>query len=73
MSEYDLLCRILDREFLSPSQEWMIESKGTTHKPQKVQIDKTGKKIFHIHCIDSIWMTKSFCRSLINRMTHRKG
>lgn len=44
MSEYSQLCSILDKSFLSPSQEWMIESKGTTHKPQKVQLDKTGRR-----------------------------
>lgn len=43
MSEYSQLCRILDKSFLSPSQEWMVESKGT-HKPQKVQLDKTGRR-----------------------------
>lgn len=44
MSEYVQLCRILDRAFLSPSQEWMIESKSTTHKPQKIQLEKTGRR-----------------------------
>lgn len=42
--EYVLLCRILDRAFLSSSQDWMIESKGIKYKPQKVQLDKTGRK-----------------------------
>lgn len=44
MSEYDQLCRILGRSFLSRTQEWMIESKGSTHKPQKVQLDITGRR-----------------------------
>lgn len=43
MSEYDQLCRILDKGFQAPNQYWMIESKGTTYKPQKVEIDGTGR------------------------------
>ena len=43
MSEYDQLCRILDKGFQAPNQYWMIESKGTTYKHQKVEIDGTGR------------------------------
>ena len=43
MSEYDQLCNILDKRFQAPNQYVMIEAKGTTYKPQKVEIDGTGR------------------------------
>lgn len=43
MSEYDQLCNILDKGFQASNQKLMIESKGTTYKPQKVEIDGTGR------------------------------
>lgn len=44
MSEYDQLCRILDREFKTPNQNLMIESKGTQHKVQRVRLDGNGRR-----------------------------
>lgn len=43
MTEYDQLCSILSDEFLSASQDVMIESKAGIHKPQRVNIDD-GKR-----------------------------
>lgn len=43
MSEYDQLCKLLDRGFQAPNQNLMIEAKGTTYKPQNVEIDGTGR------------------------------
>lgn len=39
MSEYEQLCSILSDEFLSENQDVMVETKGTTHKAQRVEID----------------------------------
>lgn len=44
MSEYEQLCLILDKEFLAPNQNYMIENKGIFHKPQIVQIDGNGRR-----------------------------
>lgn len=44
MSEYDQICRILDKEFIASNQKWMIEDKGTLLKPQLVQLDGSGRK-----------------------------
>lgn len=45
MTEYDQLCNILSNEFLSDSQDVMIEEKGTTHKAQRVNIDDGKRKL----------------------------
>ncbi len=45
MTEYDQLCSILSDEFLSVSQDVMIELKEDTHKAQRVNIDD-GKRGF---------------------------
>lgn len=45
MTEYDQLCNILSSEFLSASQDVMIEKKGTTHKAQRVNIDDGKRKL----------------------------
>lgn len=39
MTEYDQLCNILSDEFLSVSQDLMIELKEDTHKAQRVNIN----------------------------------
>ena len=44
MSEYDQLCKLLDRRFQASKQNLMIEAKGTTYKPQQVEIDGTGRR-----------------------------
>ncbi len=42
MTEYDILCSILNRHFLAQSQDIMIETKGRI-KPQRVTIDGSGR------------------------------
>lgn len=42
MTEYDILCSILNNKFLSKSQNVMIESKGN-QKPHEVKVDGTGR------------------------------
>ena len=45
MSEYELLCRILDNDFIVPNQNWLIENKGTPQlKMQQVKINNAGRK-----------------------------
>jgi hypothetical protein len=44
MTEYDQLCCILSEEFLSVSQDVMIENKENTHKTQCVNIDDGNRK-----------------------------
>ena len=44
MTEYDQLCCILSDDFLSASQDEMIENKGNVHKIQRVSIDDGNRK-----------------------------
>lgn len=44
MAEYDQLCSILSEEFLSVSQDVMIENKENIHKVQCVNIDDGNRK-----------------------------
>lgn len=39
MTEYEQLCSILNDEFLAVSQDRMVETKGSNHKAQYVNID----------------------------------
>lgn len=44
-TEYDQLCNILSDEFLSVSQDVMIELKKDTHKAQRVNIDDGRREL----------------------------
>lgn len=44
MSEYEQLCRILDKGFEASNQNLMVEDKGKVYKPQIVRIDNQGRK-----------------------------
>ena len=71
MTEYDQLCSILSDEFLSSSQDVMVEVKEDTHKAQRVNIDD-GKRglIRNLYRFDL--EEKEFLHFLIKQTIHPK-